>query len=228
MQVLPVSRIHSICQQTLGNFPRDNSAPLKGRSSTFETDHLGVHNSNLPGTLTLNTPNFVCCWSNFPRYRRWQEPELGGSTAGPFCAVLWPARSTRSKEELAQPRPGLRGRVPRAPSKAGLRLLTNPKEEALQQRECSTHGWHSRGEREKLKPRVVRRWGTVLTAREREEEVELWHKIVSLKVGSWERFLQEAQMGARLLEHLPVCRGWQNTVRHPTLASSPWQALQQK
>lgn len=46
----------------------------------------------------------------------------GGSTAGSFCAILWPPPSTLSKQELAQAWPGLRHRVPRAPSTAGLRL----------------------------------------------------------------------------------------------------------
>lgn len=172
----------------------------------------------------LTLLNLCAAGPGIPCYRRGQELALGGSTAGPFGAILWPAPSTQSKQELCQPWPGLGCRVPRAPSKAGLGLLTQTPKRKHRSSESTAHATHRGKSGKGVKPRVVRRWGTVVTAREREEEVE----VVSLKVGSGERFLQEAQMVAHLLEHLPVCKGWQNRVKHPTLASSPWQALQQK
>lgn len=146
MQVLRVSRIRSICQQALGNFPRDNSAPPKGRSSTFERDLLGAHDSNLPGTLTLNTPNFVCCWSKFPPLQK-----VTGAGAGRLhsWAILGHFVASTEQRGTVSAVAWPRGRVPRAPSKAGLRLLAETPKRKRCSSESAAHAAGIHGGKEK-------------------------------------------------------------------------------
>lgn len=228
MQVLPVSRIHSICQQMLGNF-LETTVPLwKAEAALLRVSSRGSLAVTCLAPSSLHTRNFVCCWSQFPplgddRSQHWVAPHLGHFV--PFCGHHAALKANRN---WLRHGPASGTGCHQHPAELGWGSLQKPQRGSAAAVRVQHTRLGSTGQREKLKSTVVRRWGTVITARERKEEPEIWHEIVSLKVGSWERFLQEAQMGARLLEHLPVCRGWQNIVKHPTLASSPWQALQQK
>lgn len=113
-------------------------------------------------------PTLSTAGPSFPRYRRWQEPVLGSSTAGPFCAILWQLAALGANRNWLSHGPASGTGCQEHPAMLG--WGSAHKEEAPQQRQYSARGWHSQGER--LKPRVVRRWGTVMTAREREKEVD--------------------------------------------------------
>lgn len=102
MQELLVSRIHSICQQLLGNFSAEDCDPRKAEARLLRGTFLVARDSNLSDALSLNTTNFVCRFGpSLPQQEQNECARFSGSQHAP----LWHLCSTKRKQELAQPWP---------------------------------------------------------------------------------------------------------------------------